>query len=394
MTSRTGSVAIVGAGIFGVTSAIELRRRGYEVTLADVGPVPCPDASSTDVSKAVRMDYGSDALYADLAERSLDGWREWNHAWSDPPYHEDGILLLSTESLDQGGFEAASFRMLSDRGLPLERLDRSGIAERFPAWSHACYPEGYFNPVAGWAESGRVVGHLKDEALDLGVRLVEQTRCERLHERGSRVVGVVLADGSRIDADFVLVAAGAWTGFLLENLSQVLWATGQPVAHFRLDDPRPFEAPRFSVWCADIANTGWYGFPINREGTLKVGHHGPGRRFHRGDPQVVQPDEKRRFVEFVARTFPDADGARIVSTRLCLYCDTWDGNFLIDHDPDRPGLVVAAGGSGHGFKFAPILGRLIANVLEGNPDPASSRFAWRVPEGREWEQARHPGRQD
>ena len=76
------SVIVVGAGVFGVTAALELRRRGHTVDLLDTGPVPRPAASSTDISKAVRSDYGNDGFYTDLATRALAGWRDWNRQWS------------------------------------------------------------------------------------------------------------------------------------------------------------------------------------------------------------------------------------------------------------------------------------------------------------------------
>ena len=77
-------------------------------------------------------------------------------------------------------------------------------------------------------------------------------------------------------------------------------------------------------------------------------------------------------------SLPALSGAPVASTRLCLYCDTFDGDFWIDRDSDRAGLIVAAGDSGHGSKFAPVLGPLIADVVERRPNPWSSRFAWRA----------------
>jgi glycine/D-amino acid oxidase-like deaminating enzyme len=130
-------------------------------------------------------------------------------------------------------------------------------------------------------------------------------------------------------------------------------------------------------WAADIARTGWYGFAANADGILKIANHGVGRRVHPGEPRVVDPHQEGRFRKFLGHTFPDLVDAPVVGSRLCLYSDTWDGNFWIDHDPDRPGLVVASGGSGHGFKFAPLLGPLIADVVEGKPNPYAGRFAWR-----------------
>ncbi len=89
MTERLRpSVIVVGAGVFGVTAAIELRRRGHTVELLDTGPVPRPAASSTDISKAVRTDYGSDGFYTDLASRALAGWHEWTSPVSNHPKEE------------------------------------------------------------------------------------------------------------------------------------------------------------------------------------------------------------------------------------------------------------------------------------------------------------------
>ena len=83
------------------------------------------------------------------------------------------------------------------------------------------------------------------------------------------------------------------------------------------------------------------------------------------------------FTDFLASTFPDLAGSRIHSRRLCFYCDSWDGDFWIDWDPGRKGLLVATGGSGHGFKFAPLIGALIADKVEAKANEWESRFRWR-----------------
>ena len=87
-------VIIVGAGINGVTAAIELKNRGHQVVLIDPGPLPHPLAASTDISKAVRAAYGADDVYTDLAERSIKLWREWNREFGVELYHETGALFL------------------------------------------------------------------------------------------------------------------------------------------------------------------------------------------------------------------------------------------------------------------------------------------------------------
>ncbi len=384
-------VVVVGSGIFGVTGALELQRRGHAVRLVDPGPLPHPQAASTDISKVIRMDYGADEFYMALMEEALEGWEGWNREWPERLYHPDGFLIMSRSEMRPGSFEYESYQLLVKRGHQPQRLDAARLRQRFPAWNAERYPDGYFNPKAGWAESGKVVARLIHQARAEGVEVREGVRFERLVESGGRVSGIVARGGETIGADWVIVAAGAWTPTLLPHLAEAMWAIGQPVLHFRPDHPDDFRTPYFVPWAADIATTGWYGFPAMPDGTLKAANHGPGVRVHPDAPRLVPPEAEARFRAFFHETFPALAEAPLIGSRLCLYCDTWDGNFWIDRDPDRPGLVVAAGGSGHGFKFAPVLGGIIADVVEGKPNPWAGRFAWRSRGSLATEDARYAG---
>lgn len=381
-------IVIVGAGAFGLAAAWELRTRGWEVDVVDAGPVPRPAAASTDVSKVVRMDYGADTFYTSLAESALAGWEEWNRRWDPPLYHQDGFLLLARSAMRPGEFEYDSAAVLATGGHAVERLRDVPRDERFPAWSPAIYPDGYFNPRAGWAESGKIVARLAAEVRAAGARLHERRAFAGLIEAGGRIAGVRTTDGASLRSAAVLIAAGAWTPVLLPELSGLMWTTGQPVVHFDAGSSASWHAPQFPVWAADISRTGWYGFPALPDGTLKIGHHGTGRRVHPDDDRVVLPSVVDRFRGFLRESLPELADAPVLATRLCLYCDTFDGDFWIDHDPSRPGLVVAAGDSGHGFKFVPILGGLIADVVERKPNPWAHRFRWRSRERDATETAR------
>jgi glycine/D-amino acid oxidase-like deaminating enzyme len=156
-----------------------------------------------------------------------------------------------------------------------------------------------------------------------------------------------------------------------------MWATAQPVLHLQPQDPAAYRAPAFPPWTADIARSGWYGFPATDEGHVKIGHHGSGTRVDPHARGEVSADHVERMRAFLRESLPGLADAPIVTRRVCLYCDTFDGDFLIDHDPEREGLVVAGGGSGHAFKFAPLLGPLVADVVERRPNRWSSRFRWR-----------------
>jgi sarcosine oxidase / L-pipecolate oxidase len=373
----SSSAVIIGAGVFGLSTACELRRRRWTVTVLDAGRVPRDEAASTDVSKIIRMDYGGDALYTAMSEAAMAGWDEWNERWSPALYHQDGFLLLASEPMRSGGFEFESYTLLKQRGHPVTRLSDLDRSATIPAWSEDRYPDGYFNPRAGWAESGRVVERLLHEARGLGARVIEDAPLARLIETGGRVRGVQTTTGEDHHADAAILATGAWTPALLPHLGDVMWTTAQPVIHVDAGLEDRWRAPKFPVWAADIARSGWYGFPALPGGGLKIGHHGSGRRVEPDAPRGVLPAEEARVRGFLGDNLPLLADAPIVHRRLCLYCDTFDGDFWIDHDPERPGLVVAAGDSGHGFKFAPMIGGLIADVVEGRQNGWAERFSWR-----------------
>ena len=366
-------IVVVGAGVFGVTAAHALHRRGHAVVVLDPGPVPHPDAASTDITKAVRADYGADAFYSEWMTRAFEGWDAWNAAWPEPVYHQTGMAFLCHEEMAPGDFEHDSHAALTGLGYPLERLDADAISTRFPAWAGSGLTAGYFNPRAGWAGSSRVVAQLTEQAVAAGIELRERTAVTGLLERGGRVVGVRTPDA--IEADAVLLCTGAWTPTLLPDLADRMWATGQDVLHFCPDDTALFRPPAFPTWATDIARTGWYGFPALADGTLKVAHHGIGRRVDPRAPRASTEGVEGRFRSFLREKLPAAAAAPVVGGRLCVYCDTFDGDFWIDGCPDRPGLFVAAGGAGHAFKFAPVLGGIVADAVEGRPE---ARFRWRT----------------
>ena len=364
-------MTIAGAGVMGVASALELAARGWDVKVVDPGPLPRPEAASTDISKIVRMDYGADEPLTAWMEEAIPRWRAWSARWGDGLFHEDGFLLLSRAPFSPGGFEGASLATLTRRGHRIDRLDAAAIARRYPAWATGGYVDGYFNPAAGWVESGRALARMIDDA---------------------RAAGVTFTRGRGIDegtADVSLYAVGAWTQKLLPHLSDVLWAVAQPVFHLRPRDPAAWRPPAFTVWAADIGTTGWYGFPANADGLVKVAHHGPGRRVDPDAPRTTTPDDEARLRAFLRESLPGLADAPVVHAKTCLYCDSFDGDFWIGADPAAPGRFVVAGDSGHGLKFAPVVGAVVADAIEGKASPRTARFAPRPLASRRAEDARH-----
>lgn len=376
------SIAIAGAGVFGLSAAIELRRRGYGVTVVDPGPVPHPLAASNDISRMVRMDYADDRLYSDLAAEAMDGWREWNLRRETgrgprPLYHEAGFLVLTSRPMEVGSVERRSYDLLTAAGWPLERLDAAAIARRFPMWDAGHYTDGYFNPYGGWAEAGETVSFMLDEAAAAGVEIRTGFRVDAVVTEAGRAVGLRAAGGAEVRADGVVVAAGVWTPRLLPEMAGMMSPVAQTLVYLRPGRPDRFRPPHFPPWGADIPRTGWYGFPANAEGVVKLANHGPGRPVDADAPREAAPEVVDACRQFLAGSLPELADAPLSGSRACFYNDTWDANFYIAAHPEIEALTVATGGSGHAFKFAPALGRVTADVVEARPNPYAPRFAWR-----------------
>ena len=387
-------IIVVGAGINGVTAAIELKNRGHEVILIDPGPLPYPLAASTDISKAVRAAYGADEDYTELAERSIKLWRKWNEEFGIELYHETGVMFVRRREMKPGDFEYESFKTLQQRGHKVERMNSAQLWKRFPAWNPGLFRDGVLEWEAGYAESGSVVATLIQRAGSIGVELRSSSRFAHLDERDHRIEGIVLDNGERIAADRIVMAAGAWTPYLLPFTKKFFRASGQPVFHLKPPRPDLFAPERFPVFGADITTTGYYGFPLNGDGIVKIANHGSGREMSPESPQrAVTSEEEENLRKFLSWALPELADASIVYTRLCMYCDTHDGNFWIAPDPEREGLVIAAGDCGHGFKFAPVLGQIIADAVEQKSNPILKKFRWRpeVSAGTETDVARFRG---
>ena len=377
--NNSHDVIVVGAGIFGATAALELQRRGHQAVVLDPGPLPHPLASSTDISKVIRIEYADDETYARLADECRITWLEWNTAFGETLYHDVGVVMVTRKPMAPGEYEYENYHSLLRRGYHADRLDSQLIAERFPAFSPELYVDGYYHAEAGYAESGRVVMALLAQAEQAGATVLPGNIVTDVLIDSGRVQGVKTAAGESYAAGAVVVAAGVWTPYLLPELQSFITVQGMPVFHLKPDNPTLFEPPKLAVFSADVSQSGWYGFPLHpTEKVIKIAFHGIGMPTHPvEDERVVTDYETQQLRAFLADAMPPLLEAPIVHTRRCLYCDTLDEHFWIDRHPEVDGLVVAAGGSGHAFKFGPLLGPWIADALVGSTRPELEKFRWR-----------------
>ncbi|KAJ3338015.1 hypothetical protein HDU93_010081 [Gonapodya sp. JEL0774] len=423
-------VIVVGSGIFGLSSACALQSEGHSVLVLERSEtIPAKDASSTDISKVVRLDYGNDRLYARLALRAIEKFRVWNTEAVDcgkqPLFHETGVVCLSTRRLEDTDFERNSLLGIKELGLlgSVERLNREQVVgdgelfkagqilkpnpveKRFPTWGNSPanikYVDGYYNKIGGYALSSKVVERMAETARSMGVKFVcGKAGAVKSIVKGpqGKATGVVAVDGTKHEGDLIVLACGAWTPSLVPELDGKLVATGQSVIHFQLP---PNLAPKYSgdkfpVWFADISTTGYYGFPLNPStpNLLKISNHGPGcvnpvplsptrtvsvPRTSVTDAGLTIPLQTLlEYRTFVDAAFPELAGMRIHETRLCWYTDAWDGHFYVDYVPGwGSSVMVATGGSGHAFKFAPVLDTIFLDVFHRRRTPYTDLFRWR-----------------
>ena len=212
---------------------------------------------------------------------------------------------MRQSEMKPGDFEYESFKTLQRHGHKIERMNSTQLLTRFPAWNPELFRDGVLELEAGYAESGRVVAALVERAQSAGVDLRENSRFSHLDESDGRVKGIGLDNGKRIAGDRVVMAVGAWTPYLLPFTKKFFRASGQPVFHLKPPRPDLFAPERFPVFGADITTTGYYGFPLNRDGIVKIANHGPGREMSPESAQrAVTSGKKRACGNFCHGHFP------------------------------------------------------------------------------------------
>src|SRR2546428_3225561 len=321
----------------GLATAVELRRRGHRVTVHERDVVGNDLASSTDRSKVFRFAY-PDPFYADLGRRALDLWRELERRAGEALLEQCGVLYLDVDRREAEEVDTA----LAAIGAPHELLDGAAIERRFPAFHVPPATLAAWDPSGGFVRADSVVAALARIARAMGVQINEHAP----------------ARPADLDADDVVLAAGPWSESLLADLP--LRTTLQETVYAVPDDPRAFAPERFPVFIE--ARSGFYGFPVHAEGVVKLALHerGPAHA-----PLERQGEASAGFVQraraFWLSVLPALGDVPIQRSRLCIYNDTPDEDFLIRRHSS--GVMLCTGFSGHGFKFAPLVGRLCAQLV-------------------------------
>jgi len=365
-------VAIVGAGVFGAWTAHHLLQAGHKVTLIDAWGPANTRASSGGESRLTRAAYGKDAIYTRMAMESLPQWKALSEVSGLPILIQCGILFFfpTEESYVQDSI--AAHRKF---GLQTDLLTRAEMARRFPMIDFDGIRVGLHEPGFGALMARRSVLTLVDRLVKAGGTYAKgfvqpPGQQPELHE-------VQLSSGEQVRADRFVFAAGPWLPKLFPDvIGARIEPTRQEVFYFAAPaGDRRWLPAAMPGWADFNGGDIFYGFPDLETRGLKFAHDQHG--------VVVDPDTQSRrpteaaLAEIIAyrdRRFPLLKGAQLTGAEVCQYENSSNGDFLIDLHPHWPNVLLLGGGSGHGFKHGPEVGRYAAARLmgSGKPEPRFS----------------------
>ena len=342
--------------------------------------IPHARGSSHGFSRAIRLAYYEHPDYVPLLRRTYALWRELEAQTGQQLLTITGGLYFGAHDNEQIRRTIAS---ADEYGVTYEYLDRQALAERFPQFR---LPDDFHAVLGAKEASCARSGHRR-----AGHGRAQARRCAARPRAGAglacRYRGVsVTTERGEYRAERLILCGGAWSSSLLGELNVQLRVSRQPVAWFWPRRPDLFALGQFPLWMlAHADGSSHYGFPMLPDNPgFKVARHWPGPT---ADPDQLQrdplPGDEADCRAAIDQYLPDAAGP-LLALRVCMYTHSPDCHFIVDRHPRLERVTVACGFSGHGFKFAPVMGELLADLaLTGRSDlPASFLGLGRFEAGR------------
>jgi len=367
-------VIVVGAGVFGASTARHLQRQGKKVLLVDAWGPAHARASSGGESRLTRGSYGADEVYTRMAWESLAEWRTLSARAELPLFHRAGILFFFPHNEDYVRQTIEVHRRLR---LPTEVLDRKAMRRRFPQIDFSDIEIGIYEPEFGALMARRAVQTLVAEFVAAGGAY----RCAAVappEEGDAPLRRIDLQGGGSLSAGQFVFACGPWLPKLFPDLlGSRIFPTRQEVFFFapKAGDER-FAVGRLPGWADFNAGDIFYGFPDLEGRGFKIAHdkHGPPADPDTGD-RTPSPEALAEARAFMERRFPALAGRPLNEARVCQYENSANGDFLIDFHPRRRNVLLVGAGSGHGFKHGPAVGKYAAQLLTGALAQPEPRFS-------------------
>jgi sarcosine oxidase len=356
----SAEVIVVGLGSMGAAAVRELAARGVRVLGLDRFTPPHERGAHGGSSRIIRMAYMEGPVYVPLVRRAFPLWRALEERTGSSLLRPTGGLMLGRpESVAFGGALATA----RAEGLPHDLLGPDEIRRRFPQFHPADDEMGLYEEVAGLIRPEAAVTALLDEAGRLGADLRPGVAVLDWRATGDGVT--VRTAGGELRADRLVLAPGAWAADLVKLA--VPLRVERRVQHFwRPLDPDAFEPGRFPIWIWGYApGRAAYGLPAT-DGWVKAAMHHGGEVV---DPDLgaapARPDEVDGMRRWLADRIPGL--GEWLGAKPCLYTLTPDEHFVLGAHPDAANVALACGFSGHGFKFVPVVGEILADLVMGRP---------------------------
>jgi len=359
-------VAVIGAGVFGAWTAWHLKNRGLTVRLLDQYGAGNALSSSGGESRVIRLSYGGDPLYSQLAREALGQWAALSQRQSRPILHRTGVLWFSPAD---DSYMANSLAWLRANGVAHETGDLAWLRGRFPQIAFRDGERGFVENDSGALIAGRGVQAVVADA-QLAVEPVAAGPPRRSSDGAYEVGG--------IRANSLVYACGPWLPRLFpEVLEGRIVATRQEVYHFgSAPGDRRFAPPELPVWADFNAGDLVYGFPELEGQGFKLAFDRHGAEV---DPDTqdrrVSPEGVAAARAYLAERFPGLGDAPLIHGRVCQYENSSNGDFLLDRLPGHERVWLVGGGSGHGFKHGPAVGLRVAAHVADAILPIEPRFA-------------------
>lgn len=353
-------VIVVGLGAMGSSAAYHLAERGVRVLGLDQFHPPHNFGSSHGLTRIIREAYFEDPLYVPLVQRAYE-------LWADLEKRSGHQLLLMTGGLmigpPNGVLASGASRSAEQHNLPHEILNSTNLAQKFPLFKVEDDPMAVWEPRAGILFPERAIQTHLDLAAKLGAHLRFN---DPVREWEPLAEGVrVFTDANSYTSNHLVLSPGAWMNGLLPVPKLPLTVERQvlywfkPVSHLEL-----FRPDQFPIFIRQYAsNRFFYGFPDLGDGVKVAFHHQGGQVNPDSLSQSVEQKEIDEMRRVLSQYLPDANG-ELLSTAVCMYTNTPDEHFILDYHPKFPQVVIASPCSGHGFKFSPVIGEMIAEMVE------------------------------
>jgi sarcosine oxidase len=350
---------VLGAGGMGSAALFELARRGRRVLGLEQFAPGHDRGSSTGQTRVIRKAYYEHPDYVPLLRRAYERWYDLEQRCGRRLLVECGCLSIGPPD---GEVVPGVRRAAEEHGLPVEPLTTAELRRRFPAFRFGDEMAAVLERDAGFLYVEECVRAHADEARRLGADL----RADEAALSWEATAGgaVVRTAAGVYAADRLVITAGAWAGRVLAGLGLPLAVLRKVLLWFGTPDPAALRRDVFPIYMAETAAGFYYGFPVIDGLGHKVARHDGGPA---ADPttldRVVSDADAEECRAFLRAHLPAADGP-LRDGKVCMYTVTPDHHFVIDRHPECPQVVVAAGFSGHGFKFASVVGEVLADLAE------------------------------